>query len=391
VTVSATSVGISFAKEDLAGGLYFWGSGSVNGVAVKTGGIYRYDFGAPSPSVTPVPTPGGSGQCVGCHAVSPDGARLSFGFDDVDGDDEYGDMGVSVIDTTTGTVVGGSSISPGLQTFTHDHTKLVASTHKTAMNKMLAVFDGNGSTLLASGALPGFQAAQPTFAPDDSALVFVASTSFSTAGDHHFLNGSLFTASFDPSTNIIGPPALLLPSSSSGPNYYYPAFSPTGTFLSFDSAPSGDAYNNPDARVQLLHYPSASGAVPMDLPALNAANGTTNSWPRWSPIVQTYRGHKLLWLTFSSTRDYGLHLTGNAGANCDPPESPPFTPIPPSNLPRILTQNETYDNCSEPQLWMAGVIVDEGPALDASDRSFPAFWLPFQDVTTHNLMAQWAQ
>jgi hypothetical protein len=39
--------------------------------------------------------------------------------------------------------------------------------------------------------------------------------------------------------------------------------------------------------------------------------------------------------------------------------------------------------------WMAAVIVDPDPSLDAHDRSFPAFWLPFQDVTAQNHSAQW--
>ena len=38
---------------------------------------------------------------------------------------------------------------------------------------------------------------------------------------------------------------------------------------------------------------------------------------------------------------------------------------------------------------MAAVIVDPDRTLDAKDRSYPAFWLPFQDVTAHNHSAQW--
>jgi hypothetical protein len=40
---------------------------------------------------------------------------------------------------------------------------------------------------------------------------------------------------------------------------------------------------------------------------------------------------------------------------------------------------------------MAGVVVDPDPSLDAGDRSFPAFWLPFQDVNAHNHSAQWVE
>ncbi len=44
--------------------------------------------------------------------------------------------------------------------------------------------------------------------------------------------------------------------------------------------------------------------------------------------MQTYKGHKILWVTFSSNRDYGLHLV-NQGAGfkrCYPTESPAGAP-----------------------------------------------------------------
>jgi hypothetical protein len=40
---------------------------------------------------------------------------------------------------------------------------------------------------------------------------------------------------------------------------------------------------------------------------------------------------------------------------------------------------------------MAAVTVDEDGTLDGKDRSFPAFWLPFQDVNAHNHTAQWVE
>jgi hypothetical protein len=36
---------------------------------------------------------------------------------------------------------------------------------------------------------------------------------------------------------------------------------------------------------------------------------------------------------------------------------------------------------------MAAVSIDDIAA--GTDGSFPAFWLPFQDVTAHNHIAQW--
>ncbi|HEX2689392.1 MAG TPA: hypothetical protein VHN14_22375 [Kofleriaceae bacterium] len=37
--------------------------------------------------------------------------------------------------------------------------------------------------------------------------------------------------------------------------------------------------------------------------------------------------------------------------------------------------------------WLAAVSLDD--LAKANDPSFPTFWLPFQDVTAHNHIAQW--
>jgi len=112
----------------------------------------------------------------------------------------------------------------------------------------------------------------------------------------------------------------------------------------------------------------------------------SNSWPRWSPFVGHFHGHNILWLTFSSNRDYGLHLTNTGFDNCYPPESPAY------DQPQPLSkQGVTYKNCAQPQIWMAAVNVDSDRNQDSKDRSFPAFWLPFQDVNSHNHSAQWVE
>ena len=213
---------------------------------------------------------------------------------------------------------------------------------------------------------------------------------FSSAGDHHFVGGSLWSATFDPSANTISGAAQILQAQNR--NYYYPNLAPDQGFIVFNDAPqpgntmttNNDAFYNRDARVKLLHFPPSAGATPLDLPALNVADGLSNSWPRWSPFVQTYKGHQILWVTFSSNRDYGLHLVNKGFDNCYPPEGPTCDQPQPSSKQGVM-----YEDYAQPQIWMAAIIVDADPSLDATDRSFPAFWLPFQDVTSHNHSAQW--
>jgi hypothetical protein len=44
--------------------------------------------------------------------------------------------------------------------------------------------------------------------------------------------------------------------------------------------------------------------------------------------------------------------------------------------------------CQQPKLWMAAINLSEG---QGGDPSFAAFYLPFQDITTHNHTPQWTQ
>jgi hypothetical protein len=406
VSISDAKIDLSFAKEDLAGGIYYWQSATFGGVGGKTGGIYSHDFGSFDPTPTPFYTSGGTGTCVGCHTLSRDGSRMAVMTDDPDGDDEFADVKMHVMDVATRTVLGGSKVSPGFQAFTHDHAKMIATTFKSAkkpppgggaavVDGSFDIYDGDGVTLLANVPLPaGMAGTHPDLSRDDAHLVYVVpqAGSISAEGDHHFLGGALFGATFDAANNAIGTPAALL--ADPARSFYYPSFSPNGTFVMFNDAPqpgntataNNDAFYNRGARVKIMHFPPAAGAKAIDLAALNVADGLTNSWPRWSPFVQTYKGHKLLWVTFSSNRDYGLHLVNKGFDNCYPPEGPAY------DQPQPLSkQGVTYGNCAQPQIWMAGVIVDEDGTLDATDRSFPAFWLPFQDVNSHNHSAQWVE
>jgi hypothetical protein len=405
VTTTPQTVRLSFAKDDLAGGIYYWQSATYGGIGGKTGGIYSHDFGTFDPTPTPFYTSDATGTCVGCHNVSRDGIRMSLAFDDPDGDDEFGDVHTAVLDIASKSKVGGTAMSPGFQTFTHDHSRMIASNFKpgggpppppnTPVDTSFAIFDGDGANLLATASLPtNMSGTQPDLSKDDSTLVFVvpAANTISQQGDHHFTGGSLYTSAFSATANTLATPQPYLAATGTQ-NFYYPSFDPTGQFVIFNEADDTSSANNDDdafynrkARVKIMHYPAQTGDAPLDLTALNVADGLTNSWPRWSPFVGSFHGHQILWVTFSSNRDYGLHLVNTGFDNCYPPESPAY------DQPQPLSkQNTTYENCAQPQIWMAAVIVDSSRSIDTTDRSYPAFWLPFQDVNSHNHSAQWVE
>jgi hypothetical protein len=65
------------------------------------------------------------------------------------------------------------------------------------------------------------------------------------------------------------------------------------------------------------------------------------------------------------------------------------TPGYPEN-PNGSHQDPLSPTCNQPQIWMAAVSLSD-IELASSDPSWPAFWLPFQDVTAHNHNAQWTE
>jgi hypothetical protein len=419
VSASQQSVSLMFAKDNLTGGIYYWQSVLYGQVAGTAGGIFYHDFGSFDPTPTPFWTAGGmQNTCVGCHTLSKDGVQMALMQDDADADDEYGDVHPLTVNVPTRTATGGNMMGPGFQTFTHDHTMMVATSFNGmggGMNTCMTmgmvpdtsftVWNGDGSMQVTSNQLPcGMQGTQPNLSWDDQTLVFVAPTYGTIAtqandvqgglggagGDDHFMGGSLWMAGFNATTGAIANYQAFLTATGSE-SFYYPDQSVDGNWVVFnenddDSAANnnGDCFYSRQSVVEIMHFPPQSGDQPLTLTNLNIGTGLTNSWPRWSPALTSYHGHAVLWVTFSSNRDYGLHLKNSGFDNYYTPEGPSYDQPQPASKQNIL-----FDGYAEPQIWMAGIIVDPNRALDAMDRSYPAFWLPFQEVSAHNHSAQW--
>jgi hypothetical protein len=384
---------VSFAEQDLMGGIYYWQSTTQNGVAGKTGGIFRKDFGNPDPTPEPFLTPGNINKCVGCHFLSHDGLKMTYGSDDADSDDEYGDLKVVLYDVTARTAAV-TNLPPGFQTFeAAGHDSFFASDGKGQSNMAeLLHFSGTTGAAMTTSTLTtlastGQRITHPDSSRDGSKIYFTLATpitgisGYSLKDDLHVMNGSIYTASV--SGGAVSAPVALVTAASSDENNFYPAISPDGNAVIFDRATgttlqTHDSYNNPNAK---LFAVAAAGGTPVALDKANYKDGMTNSWPRWSPFVQMYHGQRIVWVTFSSTRDYGLRVANEGGQyfNCYPPVSPEDT---------SGDHAKPFDpNCTQPQIWMAAISLDQ--LAGGGDPSFPAFWLPFQDVTAHNHIAQW--
>jgi hypothetical protein len=160
--------------------------------------------------------------------------------------------------------------------------------------------------------------------------------------------GSIETIEILPGS--LGPPKVLVPSQ--GQNNYYPAFAPTQDWIVFNRSPSNtESFSNaPPAGDGELWAVSTDGGNPIRLD--NATTGSSTSWPKWAPDVQTYWDGTILWLTYSAARQYGLK--GGGGTV---------------------------------QLWMVG--FNPKLAAEGKDPSLPPFWFPYQDSSSGNHIAQW--
>jgi len=388
---------INYATEDIAGGIYYWQSIVQGGVAGKTGGIYRKDFGDASPTSQPFLTPTTVNKCVGCHFLSRDGLRMTFGSDDADSDDEYGDLHVNLYDVEHLQTLSQNGPA-GFQSFNSDHSLFLSSDGKgqTPGSALLRVNDGETGVVDSAATfatLAGKRLTHPDWSHDGTMVYFTAATvltqfgSYHRIDDIHVTNGSIYAASYNTVAGTFGTPSVLVAAASADENNYYPALSPDGTTLVFNRATgttleAHDSFNNANANLYALPVEG----LPILLAKANLHDGLTNSWPRWSPFVQMYKGKRILWITFSSTRDYGLRVQNESPpdgplVNCYPPESP--------ENPDGSHQDPFPPNCTQPEIWMAAVALDD--IASGTDGSFPAFWLPFQDYNAHNHIAQWTE
>ena len=450
-TSSANSINISFAEEDLVGTYYYWKSTvSTNGVG---GQIWSKVFGditnAEKNVTSAVALRNGTlnATCNGCHALSRDGKRMVVYSDDDDSDDEYSDVAGSLLDMTTtpnATEVGTTGVTamrtggqpPGFTTInpvasyyvTSNGMPLTAGTNKSSTSSGYpGAIPTNGwsewngqSGAFVGPVTVGAANARPTmpdWSVDGQTVVYVqpnavahwdpnGSTAFQGArdDDDHIFGGSLYTVPYM-GAGAFGTPGVFL--QSAGENNYYPSYSPDQpmSFIIFNRVPldmsagaatacstgtmpmcANDSFSNPAARLMLIGAMSAGG-TPVDLERANGSSASvkvplSNSYPRWAPFVQQYHGNKLLWFTFSSTRDYGVRILNHKTGmyQCYPADA--------YETPGGAHNQKFASMCQEPQLWMAPLTFTE--AQQASmDPSGVAFWIPYQDPTTHNHTAQW--
>ena len=340
---SSTVAKLAIDAVDVIGGIYYFAPVSATGA--KIGAIMRHDFGDTTSPATQFYAPNNATRCVGCHVLTRDGSKFAITYDGGNGaaaELMVKDMMSAIIPESAGDKWNFASFSP-------DGTRMVATS-----GGKLDIIDtsggaANGTVLQElANASAGNYASHPDWSPDGSQIVYVSVGAPQNNTEWQFDQGSLVVVK-DMGMGVFGPPTTIV--KSNGENNYYPSFSPDGKWILFNRA-TGGAYSNATAEVWVV---SADGSIgPIALAKANATGNLTNSWPRWSPFVlHEPDGSDRMYFTFSSGRDYGIELVGQ----------------------------------NAPQVWMAA--FDPAAATAGTDPSDVPFWLPFQDVHSHNHIAQW--
>jgi hypothetical protein len=370
---TSSPIKLAFSYENIKGGIYYW---KASGGATGDSAIMRFDFGNVMQQTAErfVGPEQASGKCVGCHALSRDGKKMVAAAGGWDVEDSL------LVDVGTASRTA-TPAKAAFMSWDPDGTSYVgvfAYTGTPTHNLML--FDGTSGAQTGTidvGATAAQSTSHPDWSPDGSAIVYVRAGQASEEGvnNQRFYAGSIHLVTKQGST--VGAPTQIVPTLA-GHNRYYPSFAPDSKLLAFNestcslAAPPDSSCNaDSDTTATIFVVKPEAGATPVALANANAPGkldtGTslTNSWPKWAPFEAqrtTMAGTRVVWMTFSSTRKYGLR------------NPPPGT---------------SAESLSGSLIWM--VAIDPDRALAGEDPSVAAFALPFQDLSSSNHIAQWTK
>lgn len=336
------SIDALFSKNDVPGAIYYW-STTVAGVRKAT-----VSDAKPTNFLTPTQT----GQCVACHTLSRNGKRLGA---DVGGEKEW----IAEVGPTFPPPIlvkkdpSGSDIANSWMTFSPDTAR-----HVTSAKGLLILRDDKGKALGKgpNGSIPlgGGFGQMPDWSPDGKFLVFAKS---SAAGGRKVAAGTIAIMPWN-GDDTFGSVIELVKSSGSADNNYFPMFAPTSDWIAYGHS-TGSSEKEADSQLRLV---AVTGGTPYELTTANTIvndgvklTGISNNQPTWAPKTED----GVMWVAFQSKRDYGV----------------------------VLGAGSKY-GAGKNQLWLAAIDVSK---LGKGDPSFPAFRLPFQELTENNHRPFWAE
>jgi hypothetical protein len=387
---NGTSYGVSasdnlqFAQEPVNGGVYYWD--------VTQKRIMRFDFGGTqtTPDIFLAPLDYGTdGTCIGCHALSHDGTRMAAS----QGGQHDGrliylnnigkpttpplpartDRNYLTQNGDANDHIQFASFNPSGDRFVAvygdvDSTSVGPDGGMFPDRNKLWFHDGTTGVILAGAEkLLSFEPDHPSWSPDGAMIAMTHVGAHNTSQREY--SGGIDVATF--SNGVLGDPIVVIPSLVPGTNTYNPDFVPDSSFFVFSQStcPIGqentgqcdsDVAGNLNATTWAAR--PVANATPVHLDKAGAPglsdNGTTpiDTFPRSTPFKTTQGSGKLFWFTVASQRNPGLRQkTGS----------------------------------TQQLLWM--FAVNPSLVVAGQDGSFPGFFLPFQDLSTSNHIAQWTQ
>jgi hypothetical protein len=307
---------VNVNRFDARGNIYYW--------STSASGIRKIPYGSGAEDFLTAAT---TGYCVGCHSVRGD--QIAFTYDGGNGA-----LGLRSLDGSTVQMGHDSGVYGNFNTLSPDGNWMFV-----AFQGALLLYDAHTGAFVQEVAV-GQAITHPDWSPDGTRVVLVLRNG---GEDWTFSGGRVAILDVAPGPSFSAPRVVFDPGEPY--NAYYPSWSPDSEWIAFNLS-TGDGYADPDAMVWVV---DAEGSMAVELTAANVTSGITNSLPRWAPLPDD----DVLWLAFSSNRNYGTVTAGN------------------------------------PQLWVTG--FDPARAVLGLDPSWPAFWLPGQDPAQNNHIPIWAE
>jgi hypothetical protein len=316
---------VRLSDADVAGAVYY---NETNG---SVGTLVRHDLSESTTAHAVFAANDSPAACVGCHAISRDGARMAMTLDGASGRG-------AVFDLAEGRSMpmGSSTERWSSATFSPDGDELLA-----VDNGALKLFEVKSGRLIRT-----FETAHvtgnPEISPDGEHLVTVE---VPDGADWQFANAEVVVRTFSADAASIGAAKIVLPFDGDVQSYY-PSWSPDGQWIVVTRA-SGSSYANHSAEAFVVSADGTKGPF-------RISGGEGGSWARFLPYETTLDGEKMYFVSFTSTRAFGRQL--EAGRE---------------------------------QLWIAPFFPLHA-AEDNGPITGPAFRAPWQSLGANNHNAQWA-